>query len=63
MILTLPVSKVHKCYLLREPCVFGDMFSLPFVKGSNEGLPEEPAIPLSDTAEQFRDLLWALYAV
>jgi hypothetical protein len=39
------------------------MFSLPFVKGSNEGLPEEPAIPLSDTAEQFRDLLWALYAV
>jgi len=52
--------KVHKCYLLREPCVFGDMFSLPFVKGSNEGLPDEPAIPLF---EQFRDLLWALYAV
>lgn len=41
------------------------MFSLPFVKGRDESQSDDPtrAIPLSDTAEQFRDLLWALYAV
>lgn len=54
--------KVHKCYLIREPCAFADMFSLPFVKESQSDDPIR-AIPLSDTAEQFRDLLWALYAV
>ncbi|KAF9485785.1 hypothetical protein BDN70DRAFT_458207 [Pholiota conissans] len=49
--------KVHKCYLLREPSTFQDMLSLPFVEGAAD-IP----IPLYDTAEQFRDLLWALYA-
>jgi len=47
---------------MREPCAFRDMFSLPFIQGSNEGDGDERAIPLSDTAEQFRDLMWALYA-
>ncbi|KAJ3504902.1 hypothetical protein NLJ89_g7701 [Agrocybe chaxingu] len=55
--------KVHKCYLLREPSAFGDMFSLPFIYDGNEGQSDEAAIPLSDTAEQFRDLLWVLYAM
>ncbi|KAF9525496.1 hypothetical protein CPB83DRAFT_772029 [Crepidotus variabilis] len=54
--------KVHKCYIVREPCAFEDMFSFPYVGERVEGQCDEAAIPLSDTAEQFRDLLWALYA-
>ncbi|KDR82930.1 hypothetical protein GALMADRAFT_134458 [Galerina marginata CBS 339.88] len=54
--------KVHKCYLLREPSAFGDMFSLPAIPGNREGLSDDAAVTLSDTAEQFQDLLWALYA-
>ncbi|KAF9031445.1 hypothetical protein BJ165DRAFT_1358257 [Panaeolus papilionaceus] len=54
--------KVHKCYLLREPSTFSDLLSLPCIQGSSEGLCDEWPITLSDTAEQFRDLLWVLYA-
>ena len=39
------------------------MFSLPAIPGIQEGLSDDSAIPLSDTAEQFQDLLWALYAL
>lgn len=55
--------KVHKCYLLREPSAFGDMFSLPVIEGNKEGLSDDAPIPLSDTAEQFQDLLWVLHAI
>ncbi|KAH9480688.1 hypothetical protein JR316_0007288 [Psilocybe cubensis] len=55
--------KVHKCYLLREPSAFGDMFSLPNIPGIREGTSDEVAIPLWDTAQQFEDLLWVLYAI
>ena len=55
--------KVHRCYLLREPSAFGDMFSFPSVQGSCEGSSDNVAISLFDTAEQFRDLLWVLYAM
>ena len=55
--------EVHRCYLLREPSAFGDMFSLPAVQGSCEGRSDEAPVPLFDTVEQFRDLLWALYAM
>ena len=58
----LPI-KVHRCYLLREPSAFGDIFSLPGVQGSCEGKSDDAPIPLFDTAEQFRDLLWVLYAL
>ena len=54
---------MHKCYLLREPSAFGDMFSLPVIEGNKEGLSDDAPIPLSDTAEQFQDLLWVLYAM
>jgi len=57
------VIQVHKCYLLREPSAFGDMFSLPVIEGNKEGLLDDAPIPLSDTAEQFQDLLWVLYAM
>jgi len=59
----LSFSQVHRCYLLREPSAFGDMFSLPVIEGSKEGLSDDAPIPLSDTAEQFQDLLWVLYAL
>jgi hypothetical protein len=39
------------------------MFSLPIIEGSKEGLSDDAPIPLSDTAEQFQDLLWVLYAM
>ncbi|KAF8157976.1 hypothetical protein B0H34DRAFT_706993 [Crassisporium funariophilum] len=55
--------KVHRCYLQREPSAFGDMFSLPKIQGNNEGSSDEVAIPLYDTVQQFRDLLWVLYAI
>ncbi|KJA23295.1 hypothetical protein HYPSUDRAFT_40127 [Hypholoma sublateritium FD-334 SS-4] len=51
--------RVHKCYLLREPSAFGDMFALPLVGQ----IPGASPIPLYDTAVEFRDLLWALYAL
>lgn len=50
--------QIHKCYLLREPSAFGDMLSLPFIDETSHTTP----ILLYDTAEQFRDLVWALYA-
>ncbi|TFK34739.1 hypothetical protein BDQ12DRAFT_689102 [Crucibulum laeve] len=55
--------RVHRCFLLREPSAFGDMFSLPYFANNFEGTSDESPIPLSDTAEKFRDLLWALYAL
>lgn len=53
------IRQVHKCYLLREPSAFGDMFALPLVGE----LPGASPIPLYDTVDEFRDLLWALYAL
>ncbi|KAF8885681.1 hypothetical protein CPB84DRAFT_1685331 [Gymnopilus junonius] len=55
--------KVHKYVLQREPSAFGDMFCLPVIPGNREGMSDDTAIPLTDTAEQFQDLLWALYAL
>lgn len=56
--------QVHKCYLMREPCAFGDLFSLPSVPGAQvEGLTDDAPVPLSDSAEEFRGLLWGLYAL
>ncbi|KAF5315189.1 hypothetical protein D9619_006937 [Psilocybe cf. subviscida] len=56
--------RVHKCYLMREPCAFGDLFSLPSVPGGFvEGHTDDTPVSLSDSAEEFRDLLWALYAL
>ncbi|PPQ78735.1 hypothetical protein CVT25_010738 [Psilocybe cyanescens] len=57
------IHQVHKCYLLREPSAFGDMFSLPISPGVREGTSDDAPIPLFDTVEQFEDLLWVLYAI
>lgn len=54
--------RVHRCYLIREPSVFADMFRMPQPLETLDGRSDENAIYLSDTAAQFRDLLWALYA-
>ena len=56
------VYQVHRCFLLREPSAFRDLFYLPRRGEHMEGLTEDHPIPLSDSAEQFRDLMWALYA-
>ena len=53
------IRQVHKCYLLRESSAFGDMFALPLVGQLSATSP----IHLYDTADEFRDLLWALYAL
>lgn len=52
---------VHQVLLSREPSAFGDMLSLPQPVNGAEGSDETPVF-LSDTVQQFRDFLWALYA-
>ncbi|KAG6891000.1 hypothetical protein C0992_011277 [Termitomyces sp. T32_za158] len=52
---------VHQIMLSREPSAFNDMLSLPRSVDGVEGREEKPVF-LTDTAQQFRDFLWALYA-
>ncbi|KAL0961214.1 hypothetical protein HGRIS_006181 [Hohenbuehelia grisea] len=54
--------RVHRFVLARDSSTFEDMFSLPKTPGTCSSDDEGP-VSLSDTAEQFRDLLWALYAL
>ncbi|RDB29327.1 hypothetical protein Hypma_015024 [Hypsizygus marmoreus] len=53
--------KVHRVLLSREPSAFSDMFSLPQPNDDASGSDHVP-IFLSDSVQQFRDFLWALYA-
>ncbi|KAF8238465.1 hypothetical protein L208DRAFT_289166 [Tricholoma matsutake] len=53
--------KLHRVLLTREPSVFGDMFSLA-QPDDTDGTSNDIPVFLSDTLEQFRDFLWALYA-
>ncbi|KXN82424.1 hypothetical protein AN958_02574 [Leucoagaricus sp. SymC.cos] len=53
--------KVHRCLLLREPSAFVDMVKLPS-SYPEEGRTDGAPIVLLDSAEKFKDLLWALYA-
>lgn len=55
--------KVHRCFLLREPSAFVDMFSMPQLDEAVEGRSDNSSIVLTDTVEQFRDFLWVLYAL
>ncbi|GLB36619.1 hypothetical protein LshimejAT787_0309070 [Lyophyllum shimeji] len=52
---------VHQVLLSREQSAFVDMLSLPQPAKGAEGSDETPVF-LSDTVQQFRDFLWALYA-
>ncbi|KAG6878334.1 hypothetical protein C0993_008512 [Termitomyces sp. T159_Od127] len=52
---------VHQIMLSREPSAFNDMLSLPRSADDVEGKEEKPVF-LTDTTQQFRDFLWALYA-
>lgn len=54
--------QVHRSLLLRERSAFTDMISLPNLY-LEEGTNDTSPIVLSDTVEQFRDLLWILYAL
>ncbi|KAG6902963.1 hypothetical protein C0995_008536 [Termitomyces sp. Mi166 len=52
---------VHQIMLSREPSAFDDMLCLPRPADDVEGSEGRPVF-LTDTVEQFRDFLWALYA-
>lgn len=54
--------RVHRCYLVREPSVFADMLTLPQSTERRAEGNQDATIHLFDAADQFRDLLWALYA-
>ncbi|KAF8215057.1 hypothetical protein K438DRAFT_1955053 [Mycena galopus ATCC 62051] len=59
------IFKLHKIILSRDPeSVFRSMFSLPqgIVGSATQGNELEP-IPCGDTADEFRALCWALYAL
>ncbi|PFH51237.1 hypothetical protein AMATHDRAFT_59534 [Amanita thiersii Skay4041] len=54
--------RVHRFLLTREPSAFEDMLCFPQKRFSDNGSREDPIL-LADRVEQFRDLLWALYAL
>ncbi|KAF8630486.1 hypothetical protein AX15_002881 [Amanita polypyramis BW_CC] len=54
--------RVHRFFLMREPSAFEDMLRYPQKRFSDNGASDDNPVVLSDRAEQFRDLLWALYA-
>ncbi|KAF4590242.1 BTB domain-containing protein [Pleurotus pulmonarius] len=57
--------RVHRFVLARDTSAFESMFKMPAPRpkfGDNKSIFDVP-VALTDTAEQFRDLLWALYAL
>ncbi|KAG9227650.1 hypothetical protein CCMSSC00406_0000704 [Pleurotus cornucopiae] len=57
--------RVHRFVLARDTSAFESMFKMPAPRpklGDNKNICDVP-VALTDTAEQFRDLLWALYAL
>ncbi|KAM6494474.1 hypothetical protein JOM56_010835 [Amanita muscaria] len=54
--------RVHRFFLMREPSAFEDMLRFPSRRYNNNGSSDDNPVILSDREEQFRDLLWALYA-
>lgn len=63
MILT--ISQVHRTILSKDSSTFETMFKLPSGEDTQaEGSRDNNPVVLSgDTPEQFRSLLWALYAM
>lgn len=58
------IVQVHRTVLMRDESTFGDLLSLPTFDNSFEGLcDEQPIVLQGDTAEEFRCLLWGLYAL
>ncbi|KAF9493592.1 hypothetical protein BDN71DRAFT_1394606 [Pleurotus eryngii] len=57
--------RVHRFVLARDTSAFESMFKIPAPRpklDDNKTIFDVP-VALTDTAEQFRDLLWALYAL
>ncbi|KAJ6585498.1 hypothetical protein B0H19DRAFT_1059716 [Mycena capillaripes] len=55
--------KLHKVFLSRDPeSMFRDMFSIP-QSSAAQGLALDPILLSGDSAENFRALCWALYAL
>lgn len=58
------VSQVHRTTLSKDSSSFSSMFSLPRGDKTVEGLSDDnPVILVGDTVSQFRNFLWALYAL
>jgi hypothetical protein len=47
---------------MREPSMFEDMLRYPKKRYNNSGTSDDNPVVLPDRVDQFRDLLWALYA-
>ena len=59
-----PVSQVHRTTLSKDSSSFSSMFSLPRGDKPAEGQSDDnPVILVGDTVSQFRNFLWALYAL
>ncbi|KAK2465419.1 hypothetical protein APHAL10511_002773 [Amanita phalloides] len=55
--------KVHRFFLMREPSALEDMLRYPQKRYNNHGTSDDNPVVLPDRVDQFRDLLWALYAL
>jgi hypothetical protein len=55
--------KVHRFFLMREPSTLEDILRYPHKRYSNYGMSDDNPVVLPDRVDQFRDLLWALYAL
>lgn len=60
--LTVEIFQLHKWALCRDPdSMFRDMFSIP--QGPEAKGDLDPILLSDDTAEEFRSLCWAVYAL
>lgn len=58
------VSQVHRTTLSKDSSSFSSMFSLPRGDKPAEGQSDDnPVVLVGDTVSQFRNFLWALYAL
>ena len=48
---------------MREPSTLEDMLRYPPKRYNNYGISDDNPVVLPDRVDQFRDLLWALYAL
>lgn len=65
VVTSIPYAQVHRTMLSRDASMFGTMFALPIPTADNaEGSSDDNPVYLAgDTVTEFRNLLWALYAL
>jgi len=62
-VLSTVLPKVHRFLLSHDSSAFHDMLSLPSGEQHVEGYDEKPITLKGDTAQEFRNPMWALYAL